>query len=80
MSPSSYADRVSNFENLAARSLLECIERKKSNLCVSVDVTQKASVLRVVEAVAPYVCLIKVAELLVPTKAQLMTVISIYGH
>ena len=62
MPSKSYADRISNFQNLAAKSLLECIERKKSNLCVSVDVTQKASVLRVVEAVAPYVCLIKVTR------------------
>ncbi|KAF8314758.1 orotidine-5'-phosphate decarboxylase [Clavulina sp. PMI_390] len=59
MAPLSYADREKNFENSAAKALLACMERKKSNLCVSVDVTKKDSVLRVVEAVAPYVCLIK---------------------
>jgi orotidine-5'-phosphate decarboxylase len=60
MSRQSYASRAENFGNLAAKSLLECMERKRSNLCVSVDVTKKASVLRVAEAVAPFACLIKV--------------------
>lgn len=62
MSTLSYAAREQNFQNAAAKSLLKCMERKKSNLCVSVDVTKKESVLRVVEAVAPYVCLIKASE------------------
>lgn len=43
-----------------AKKLLECIEAKQSNLAVSVDVTTKASLLRIVEAVAPYVCMVKV--------------------
>lgn len=60
MTSLSYSAREAKFKNPAAKALLTCIERKKSNLCVSVDVTQKASVLRVVEAVAPFVCLIKV--------------------
>lgn len=59
MSFLSYAARESNFQNAAAKALLACMERKKSNLCVSVDVTKKESVLRIVGAVAPYVCLIK---------------------
>jgi orotidine-5'-phosphate decarboxylase len=56
----SYSERAKKFENAAAKALLECMERKKSNLCVSVDVTKKENVLRVVEAVAPFICLIKV--------------------
>jgi len=56
----SYSERAKKFENAAAKALLECMERKKSNLCVSVDVTKKENVLRIVEAVAPFVCLIKV--------------------
>jgi len=55
----SYSERAKNFNNAAAKALLECMERKKSNLCVSVDVTKKENVLRVVEAVAPFICLIK---------------------
>lgn len=64
MSMNSYSERARNFENVAAKALLECMERKRSNLSVSVDVTKKANVLRVVEAVAPFVCLIKVNPLL----------------
>jgi orotidine-5'-phosphate decarboxylase len=35
------------------------MERKKSNLAVSVDVTDKGDLLAIIEAVAPYVCMIK---------------------
>lgn len=55
-----YAERAQSHTNPAARVLLETAERKRSNLCVSVDVTKKADLLRVVDAVGPDVCLIKV--------------------
>ncbi|KZT62905.1 orotidine-5'-phosphate decarboxylase [Calocera cornea HHB12733] len=55
----SYESRLANYNNPAARALLECIARKQSNLCVSVDVSTKAKVLEVVDAVGPSVCLIK---------------------
>lgn len=58
---STYATRVVNFKNEAARALLETMERKQSNLCVSVDVTKKADLLAVVRAVAGFVCLVKVS-------------------
>ncbi|KAF8339022.1 Orotidine 5'-phosphate decarboxylase [Cantharellus anzutake] len=54
-----YAERAKNFSNVAAKSLLEVMERKQTNLCVSVDVTKTANLLRIVAAVAPFVCLIK---------------------
>ncbi|CAO1620646.1 unnamed protein product [Parajaminaea phylloscopi] len=54
-----YAERVSGFSNPAARALLETMERKKSNLAVSVDVTKKEDLLRVVETVGPDVCMVK---------------------
>ncbi|KAF7792921.1 hypothetical protein EIP86_004023 [Pleurotus ostreatoroseus] len=54
-----YAQRASKNPNAAARALLEAIERKKSNLCVSVDVTDKHHFLRIIDTVGPYVCLIK---------------------
>ncbi|KZO98011.1 orotidine-5'-monophosphate decarboxylase [Calocera viscosa TUFC12733] len=54
-----YSSRLSNHTNPAARALLQCIERKRSNLCVSVDVSTKARFLEVVDAVGPSVCLIK---------------------
>ncbi|OSD04172.1 Orotidine 5'-phosphate decarboxylase [Trametes coccinea BRFM310] len=54
-----YSQRVANHSNPAAKALLETIERKRSNLCVSVDVTKKADFLRIIEIVGPYVCLVK---------------------
>lgn len=59
---STYASRAANFENEAARALLETMERKQTNLCVSVDVTKKADLLAVVRAVASFVCLVKVSR------------------
>jgi len=56
---STYARRIVNFSNPAAQELLRCIERKRSNLCVSVDVTTKEEVLAIVEAAGPHVCLVK---------------------
>lgn len=55
-----YAQRVENFSNAAAKQLLETMERKNSNLCVSVDVTKSSDFISVVETVGPYVALIKV--------------------
>nr|BAN13557.1 orotidine 5'-phosphate decarboxylase [Cyathus stercoreus] len=52
-----YAQRASRHTNPAAKALLETIERKKSNLAVSVDVTKSADFLTVVDAVGPYICL-----------------------
>jgi len=55
----SYAQRGLQFTNPAAKGLLELMDRKRSNLCVSVDVTKKASLLRIVDASGPSVCLVK---------------------
>ena len=54
-----YADRAKSHINPAARHLLETIERKRSNLCVSVDVTSSEGFLSIIDAVGPYVSLIK---------------------
>jgi hypothetical protein len=54
-----YADRAKHHENPAAKSLLETIERKQSNLCVSVDVTSSSEFLSIIDAVGPFVSLIK---------------------
>ncbi|CAE6420844.1 unnamed protein product [Rhizoctonia solani] len=50
---STYEERTKNFSNPTARLLLEIMSRKKTNLCVSVDVTTKASLLRIVDAAGP---------------------------
>ncbi|KAF8639774.1 hypothetical protein AX17_001034 [Amanita inopinata Kibby_2008] len=54
-----YAQRALKQANPAAKLLLETIERKKSNLAVSVDVTKAADFLAIIDVVGPYVCLIK---------------------
>ncbi|EJD01226.1 orotidine-5'-monophosphate decarboxylase [Fomitiporia mediterranea MF3/22] len=54
-----YGERAARHSNPAAKALLETIERKKSNLCVSVDVSKKANFLSIIDAVGPYTCLIK---------------------
>ncbi|KAB5595314.1 Orotidine 5'-phosphate decarboxylase [Ceratobasidium theobromae] len=56
---STYEERIENFSNPTARGLLGIMSRKKTNLCVSVDVTTKASLLRIVEAAGPSVCVVK---------------------
>lgn len=65
MTPSklTYADRAKGHSNPAAKALLETIERKKSNLCVSVDVTSTKDFLEIIDVVGPYVCLVKVCSL-----------------
>ena len=55
----SYGERAARHKNTAARALLETMERKKSNLCVSVDVPKKDAFIKIVDAVGPYVSLIK---------------------
>jgi orotidine-5'-phosphate decarboxylase len=56
-----YGARAAAHPNPTARRLLETMERKKTNLCVSVDVTKSADVLEVVRRVAPSVCMVKVS-------------------
>ena len=57
-----YAARIPAFANPAAKKLLETMERKQSNLCVSVDVTKKDDLLQVVRTVAKDVCMVKVSR------------------
>ncbi|MCO5568883.1 hypothetical protein L7F22_022585 [Adiantum nelumboides] len=55
-----YGSRVGNFaKNAAARNILETMERKQSNLCVSVDVTKKKDLLDIVDAVGEAVIMVK---------------------
>ena len=54
-----YGDRAEHAINPTAKLLLHIIERKKTNLAVSVDVTISIDFLSIIEAVGPYVCLIK---------------------
>jgi len=61
----SYSSRIANFsKNEAAKALLETMERKQTNLCVSVDVTKKQDLLDVVKAVSSVVAMVKVSMLM----------------
>lgn len=55
----SYASRRKKFTNPTAKLILETMERKKSNLAVSVDVTDPKDLLAIIDVVGPYVCMIK---------------------
>ncbi len=55
-----YSHRAAKHTNPAAKALLETIERKRTNLCVSVDVVKQADFLRIIDTVGPYICLVKV--------------------
>lgn len=57
----SYEARAADHPIKVASDLLSTIHRKSSNLCVSVDVTTKASLLRIADAAGPYCCCIKVS-------------------
>jgi hypothetical protein len=61
-STKTYAARAGSQANPAAKRLLELMDRKQTNLCVSVDVTTTAEVLEIVKAVGPSVCMVKVSE------------------
>ncbi|KAF5390714.1 hypothetical protein D9757_002684 [Collybiopsis confluens] len=49
-----YGQRIQNHQNPAAKMLLETMERKKTNLAVSVDVTNSKDFLSIIEAVGPF--------------------------
>ncbi|GAA5828626.1 hypothetical protein JCM5353_004329 [Sporobolomyces roseus] len=54
-----YASRATAHPIPVAKQLLECMDRKQTNLCVSVDVTKKADLLRIANASGPYICCVK---------------------
>lgn len=55
----SYSARIPYQNNAAAVKLLELMERKQTNLCVSVDVTKGKDMLEVVRRVGKSCCMIK---------------------
>lgn len=61
----SYGERANKFTNPTAKLILDTMERKKTNLGVSVDVTKTHDLLAIIDVVSPYVCLIKVKLLLI---------------
>ncbi|KAH9077317.1 orotidine monophosphate decarboxylase [Lactarius deliciosus] len=76
-----YADRAKQHVNPAAKSLLETIERKQSNLCVSVDVTSSNDFLSIIDTVGPYVSLIKThVDIIEDFEPSLMHKIATWSH
>lgn len=59
MSTKSYSERAAAHRNPVAAKLLNLMEEKKSNLCASLDVRKTAELLRLVEVLGPYICLLK---------------------
>jgi orotidine-5'-phosphate decarboxylase len=54
-----YEQRSARHTNAAAKALLETMARKSTNLCLSIDVTKKESLLHIANAVGPSICLLK---------------------
>lgn len=57
----SYGERASRHPNQCARTLLELMERKQTNLAVAADVTTKKELLSIADQVGPYICIFKVS-------------------
>ena len=58
--PSTYNDRIANHSNPTAIKLLSIMERKKTNLSVAVDVTEKKELLELADRIGPFICVLKV--------------------
>jgi orotidine-5'-phosphate decarboxylase len=56
-----YLERSKSHPNPAAKRLLEIMQEKESNLCLSIDVTAKDKLLKIVDAVGAELCLLKVS-------------------
>jgi orotidine 5'-phosphate decarboxylase subfamily 1 len=54
-----YGQRAQLATNPVAKRLFETMERKRTNLIVSADVTEKKALLELIDAVGPHVCAIK---------------------
>lgn len=57
--PLRYDQKAHNMTNENARALLNLMEKKRSNLCVAVDVETKRELLEIVDKVGPYVAIVK---------------------
>ena len=59
-----YEQLASSTQNPLAKRLLSIILEKKTNLCVSVDVTSPEELVSIVKKVGKHVCIIKVFQCL----------------
>lgn len=54
-----YRERATLVQNPTAKRLLELMDNKQSNLCVSLDITDKSEFLTILEQVGSEICLLK---------------------
>jgi orotidine-5'-phosphate decarboxylase len=57
-----YGARAVQAQCALGRALLGLMERKRTNLCVAVDVTSSAELIRLARVLGPYICVLKVCE------------------
>ena len=55
----SYAERAQSHNSPVARRLFSIMEAKKTNLCASLDITNTAELLSILDKIGPYICLVK---------------------
>lgn len=55
----SYAERAQSHNSPVARRLFSIMEQKKTNLCASLDITNTAELLSILDKIGPYICLVK---------------------
>lgn len=54
-----YRERAQLVQNPTAKRLLELMDNKQTNLCLSLDITDKSTFLTILDAVGPEICLLK---------------------
>ncbi|CDF90219.1 Orotidine 5'-phosphate decarboxylase [Zygosaccharomyces bailii ISA1307] len=59
MSTATYHDRAAKHASPLASKLLELMHEKQTNLCASLDVDTTTELLRLVDILGPYICLVK---------------------
>ena len=61
----SYAVRAELATNPLVKRIFNLIEKKRSNLCVAVDVTNSAELLRLADQIGASICILKVLSLFI---------------
>jgi uridine monophosphate synthetase len=54
-----FAERSKVARNTVVKNLFELMDKKKSNLCLSIDLTKKDEILKIVSQIGDYLCLVK---------------------
>ena len=57
--PLTYTERATLTKNKVAKQVFELMERKKTNLCLSADTTDKQKLLELIDQTGPHLCMLK---------------------